>query len=134
MEVIRLSGYTELEKAEIARRFLITKQKAATGLSEAQVDFTAEGVSTLIQGYTRESGVRNLEREIGTMCRKVARKVVEASVDDEPETIAKGGELVVETAAKPAKKERRPRPWPKRPRFRRWRANCRRGGDPAVAA
>ncbi|MCA2972395.1 MAG: endopeptidase La [Acidobacteriaceae bacterium] len=104
MEVIRLSGYTELEKAEIARRFLITKQKAATGLSETQVDFTAEGVSTLIQGYTRESGVRNLEREIGNVCRKVARKVVEASVDDEPETIAKGGELVVETAAKPAKK------------------------------
>ncbi len=104
MEVIRLSGYTELEKAEIARRFLITKQKAATGLAETQVDFTPEGVSTLIQGYTRESGVRNLEREIGNICRKVARKVVEASVDDEPEVIARGGELVEETPEKPAKK------------------------------
>jgi len=104
MEVIRLSGYTELEKAEIARRFLITKQKAATGLAETQVDFTPEGVTTLIQGYTRESGVRNLEREIGNVCRKIARKVVEASVDDEPEVIAKGGELVEEPAEKPAKK------------------------------
>jgi len=104
MEVIRLSGYTELEKAEIARRFLITKQKAATGLAETQVDFTPEGVTTLIQGYTRESGVRNLEREIGNVCRKIARKVVEASVDDEPEAIAKGGELVEESSDKPAKK------------------------------
>jgi ATP-dependent Lon protease len=104
MEVIRLSGYTELEKAEIARRFLIPKQKTATGLAETQVDFTAEGVSTLIQGYTRESGVRNLEREIGNVCRKVARKVVEASVDDEPEVIAKGGELIEEAPEKPTKK------------------------------
>ncbi len=108
MEVIRLSGYTELEKAEIARRFLITKQKVATGLSETQIDFTPEGVGALIQSYTREAGVRNLEREIGSVCRKVARKVVEASVDDEPDTIAKGGELIVESsdeeANKPAKK------------------------------
>jgi ATP-dependent Lon protease len=104
MEVIRLSGYTELEKSEIARRFLITKQKAATGLAETQVDFTPEGVASLIQSYTREAGVRNLEREIGNVCRKVARKVVEASVDDEPEVIAKGGELVEEVAEKPSKK------------------------------
>jgi len=104
MEVIRLSGYTELEKAEIARRFLITKQKVATGLSETQIDFTPEGVGALIQSYTREAGVRNLEREIGSVCRKVARKVVEASVDDEPETVAKGGELVEESTEKPAKK------------------------------
>ncbi len=108
MEVIRLSGYTELEKAEIARRFLITKQKVATGLSETQIDFTPEGVGALIQSYTREAGVRNLEREIGSVCRKVARKVVEASVDDEPDTVAKGGELIVESAddetSKPVKK------------------------------
>ena len=104
MEVIRLSGYTELEKAEIARRFLITKQKVATGLSETQIDFTPEGVGALIQSYTREAGVRNLEREIGSVCRKVARKVVEASVDDEPETISQGGELVEESTDKPTKK------------------------------
>ena len=104
MEVIRLSGYTELEKAEIARRFLITKQKVATGLSETQIDFTPEGVGALIQSYTREAGVRNLEREIGSVCRKVARKVVEASVDDEPETISMGGELVEESTDKPTKK------------------------------
>ncbi len=104
MEVIRLSGYTELEKAEIARRFLITKQKAATGLGESQVEFTPDGVASLIQSYTREAGVRNLEREIGNVCRKIARKVVEASVEDEPEVIAQGGELVEEPAEKPAKK------------------------------
>jgi ATP-dependent Lon protease len=77
MEVIRLSGYTELEKLEIAKRFLVRKQKKETGV-ENGVDFTDSGLQTLIQNYTRESGVRNLEREIGNVCRKVARKVVEA--------------------------------------------------------
>jgi len=76
MEVIRLSGYTEYEKLEIAKRFLVPKQMKETGLKAEQVQFTDEGISTLIQGYTRESGVRNLEREIGNVCRKVARKVV----------------------------------------------------------
>ena len=77
MEVIRLSGYTELEKLEIAKRFLVRKQKKETGV-ESGVEFTDGGLQTLIQNYTRESGVRNLEREIGNVCRKVARKVVEA--------------------------------------------------------
>jgi ATP-dependent Lon protease len=77
MEVIRLSGYTELEKLEIAKRFLVRKQKKETGV-EAGVEFTDGGLQTLIQNYTRESGVRNLEREIGNVCRKVARRVVEA--------------------------------------------------------
>jgi ATP-dependent Lon protease len=76
MEVIRLSGYTELEKMEIAKRFLIRKQMEATGLSKDQVEFADEGVNGLIQYYTREAGVRNLEREIGNVCRKIARKVV----------------------------------------------------------
>ncbi len=76
MEVIRLSGYTELEKLEIAKRFLVPKQRKETGV-ESGIDFADAGLQTLIQNYTRESGVRNLEREIGNVCRKVARKVVE---------------------------------------------------------
>ncbi len=86
MEVIRLSGYTELEKLEIAKRFLVPKQIKDTGVNEEQVEFTDAGIQTLIQSYTREAGVRNLEREIGNLCRKVARKVVEAqsAATDEP--------------------------------------------------
>jgi len=76
MEVLRLSGYTELEKIEIAKRFLVKKQQKATGLTDATVRFTDEALGSIIQFYTRESGVRNLEREIANVCRKVARKVV----------------------------------------------------------
>jgi len=78
METIRLSGYTELEKMEIARRFLVRKQMEATGLSSEQVEFNDTGLNGLIQYYSREAGVRNLEREIGNVCRKVARQVVNA--------------------------------------------------------
>jgi len=83
MEVIRLSGYTEMEKLEIARRFLVPKQMKGTGLDEAQVNFKNGGLMALIQGYTREAGVRNLEREIGNVCRKVARKLVNAQSEAE---------------------------------------------------
>jgi ATP-dependent Lon protease len=76
MEVIRLSGYTELEKMEIAKRFLVRKQKEGTGLSDDQIEFADSGINGLIQYYTREAGVRNLEREIGNVCRKIARNVV----------------------------------------------------------
>jgi ATP-dependent Lon protease len=76
MEVIRLSGYTELEKIEIARRFLIPKQLKAAGLTPRNLEVTPEGLQALINGYTREAGVRSLEREIGNVCRKVARRVV----------------------------------------------------------
>ena len=76
MEVIRLSGYTEIEKLEIAKKFLVKKQMEATGLTDAQIQFTDDGISAVIQGYTRESGVRNLEREVGNVSRKVARKIV----------------------------------------------------------
>jgi len=79
MEVIRLSGYTELEKKEIARRFLVKKQMQATGLTDKHVRLTDEALSLLIQSYTREAGVRNLEREIGNICRKVARSVVNSN-------------------------------------------------------
>ncbi|HXI38571.1 MAG TPA: endopeptidase La, partial [Bryobacteraceae bacterium] len=76
MEVIRLSGYTEYEKLEIAKRFLVRKQMEQTGLGAKQIEFTDAGIASLIQFYTREAGVRNLEREIGNICRKTARKVV----------------------------------------------------------
>ena len=76
MEVLRLHGYTEQEKVEIAKQFLVKKQMLAAGLSEKNIKFTDEAITALIRSYTREAGVRNLEREIGNVCRKVARKVV----------------------------------------------------------
>jgi ATP-dependent Lon protease len=109
MEVIRLSGYTELEKLEIAKRFLVPKQMKDTGVSGEQVEFTDPGLQVLIQSYTREAGVRNLEREIGNLCRKVARKVVEAQTAESNEPLPDGAEgLQLEEeepqAAEPAKK------------------------------
>jgi ATP-dependent Lon protease len=82
MEVIRLSGYTEIEKMEIAKRFLVKKQMKDTGMTSKDIEFLDEGLMTLVQGYTRESGVRNLEREVGNVCRKVARKVITATKQD----------------------------------------------------
>jgi ATP-dependent Lon protease len=76
MEVLRLHGYTELEKMEIAKQFLVRKQRTATGLSEKQVQFADSAIQEIIRSYTREAGVRNLERELGNVCRKVARKVI----------------------------------------------------------
>src|SRR5579871_4971763 len=76
MEILRLSGYTEQEKLEIAKQFLVKKQMVAAGLSEKNVTFTDDAITSLIRSYTREAGVRNLEREVGNVCRKVARKVV----------------------------------------------------------
>ena len=84
MEVIRLSGYTELEKLEIAKRFLIKKQLEQTGLTDKQIQFRDDGLRVLIQHYTREAGVRNLEREIGNICRKVSRGVVSGAKDGKP--------------------------------------------------
>ncbi len=78
MEVIRLSGYTELEKQEIAKRFLVRKQMEQTGLTPKEIEFTDDGINGLVQYYTREAGVRNLEREIGNVCRKIARKIVDS--------------------------------------------------------
>jgi ATP-dependent Lon protease len=77
LEIIRLAGYTEREKMEIAKRHLVKKQAANNGLKEEQVVFTDEGLKTIIEYYTREAGVRNLEREMGSICRKVARRLVQ---------------------------------------------------------
>jgi ATP-dependent Lon protease len=86
MEVIRLSGYTELEKLEIAKRFLVPKQLKGTGVAKENLEFTDQGLQSLIQSYTREAGVRNLEREIGNVSRKIARKVVNARGDAKKST------------------------------------------------
>jgi len=75
MEIIQLSGYTEEEKAEIAKRHLIPKQIEGHGLKKTQILFTDEGIRAMINQYTREAGLRNLEREIAAVCRKVARHV-----------------------------------------------------------
>ena len=81
MEVLRLHGYTEAEKVEIARQFLIRKQRQQAGLTEKNIEFTNDAIVAIIRSYTREAGVRNLEREIGNVCRKVARRVVKQGPD-----------------------------------------------------
>jgi ATP-dependent Lon protease len=78
MEVLELNGYTEDEKHKIATRYLIPRQRDAHGLTAGQIRFTPGAVRKIISGYTRESGLRNLERRIGTICRGVATKIAEA--------------------------------------------------------
>src|SRR6187551_2956063 len=73
MEIIQLPGYTEFEKTNIATSYLIHKQKDANGLSEVEVEITENAIRTIIHRYTKEAGVRNLEREIATVCRKIAK-------------------------------------------------------------
>lgn len=80
MEVIEINGYTEEEKTEIALRYLVPKQIAENGLTADNLSMTEGGIREIIEGYTMEAGVRNLEREIGTVCRKVAIKVAENKV------------------------------------------------------
>ena len=77
MEVIELSGYTEEEKLHIAKRYLIAKQTEANGLDSKTIGFNDKAILKIIQDYTREAGLRNLEREIGSVCRKVARDIAE---------------------------------------------------------
>ena len=77
MEIIRLPGYTEQEKLQIARKFLIGKQTEDHGLNDHKVSIKNEALTQIIRRYTKESGVRNLEREIAALCRKVAREIVE---------------------------------------------------------
>ncbi|HEX5185097.1 MAG TPA: endopeptidase La [Allosphingosinicella sp.] len=91
MEVIRLEGYTEDEKVEIAIRHLIPKQIETHGLKDGELTFTEEGLRTLIRHYTREAGVRTLEREIAKVARKVLRRILEGKTEKAeltPETIA----------------------------------------------
>jgi ATP-dependent Lon protease len=81
MEIIELPGYTEEEKVEIAKRYLMKRQLKATGLEPGVCEITDDAIRAIIQDYTREAGVRNLEREIGAICRHVATRVAEGMVE-----------------------------------------------------
>ncbi len=94
MEVLRLSGYTEEEKLEIARRHLIPKQTRENGISEEQVLFTEEGTRKVISDYTKEAGLRNLERELAAICRKVAVRVARGETEQVVVDAAKVEELL----------------------------------------
>ncbi len=97
MEVLEIAGYTEVEKLQIAIDHLVGKQVKNHGLTDEQVRFTPEALRQIILGYTREAGVRNLEREIGSLCRKVARRRAEG--DERPVEITR--DLVVEMLGAP---------------------------------
>jgi ATP-dependent Lon protease len=97
MEVLELAGYTEEEKLKIAFEHLIAKQVKNNGLTPEQVAFTEPAIRSVIRGYTREAGVRNLEREIGSLCRKVARRRAEG--DESKITI--GPDAVVDMLGAP---------------------------------
>jgi len=75
MEIINLSGYSHEEKVQISRKYLIPKQMDENGITDKHIEFHDEGVETVINGFTREAGLRNLERQIGALCRKVAKKI-----------------------------------------------------------
>jgi ATP-dependent Lon protease len=89
MEVIQLSGYTLDEKRHIARRYLVPRQIEENGLKPAQIEFADSALNAIIEEYTREAGVRELERQIGTICRKVARDAAEGKLDGKARISAK---------------------------------------------
>ncbi len=111
MEVIQLSGYTHLEKMEIARQFLVPRQVEKHGLKKFEVDFDDEAIMLLIERYTREAGVRNLEREIASVCRKLARRVLRekiakgSAIGISPETV---GELLGKPRYRAQRREQEP--------------------------
>jgi ATP-dependent Lon protease len=97
MEVLPLAGYTEEEKVRIAQQYLVPRQRAAHGLAAHEVSFADDALRLVIRGYTREAGVRDLERQIATICRKVARQVAEQAEAPpagrpEPAPVAAGGD------------------------------------------
>jgi ATP-dependent Lon protease len=95
LEIIRLPGYTEREKLEIAKRHLVSKQLDATGVKKEQVEFGEDGIRTIIEYYTREAGVRSLEREIASVLRKLARRML-SNEDQASYSVVVTGDLVKE--------------------------------------
>lgn len=87
LEVLTLPGYTDQEKERIAQDFLIPRQIEATGLASSPPEFTSEAVGKIIRAYTREAGLRNLEREIGSICRKIAREILQQGGKPNPVVI-----------------------------------------------
>ncbi len=97
MEVIELPGYTEEEKIQIAKQYLVPRGREASGLRPEQIEYQDEALSTIVRHYTRETGVRNLEREITSICRKQARRTLEGG----PENILVTKDVVVELLGSP---------------------------------
>jgi ATP-dependent Lon protease len=97
MEIIQIAGYTEKEKMAIARNYLIPRQMRENGLRPGEVEFTDEGIQAIIRLYTREAGVRNLEREIGAVCRKIVTRLSEGKT----EAVAITAEMVREYLGRP---------------------------------
>ncbi len=117
MEVIPLAGYTEEEKLEIAKRYLVPRQIERNGLTRSRLRISDAALRAIIAGYTREAGVRNLEREIGSVCRKVARRVAEGSAEGRVSISEKAARellgkraLLLRGAATDARARRRHRP------------------------
>jgi ATP-dependent Lon protease len=111
MEVIELPGYTEEDKLEIARRFLLPRQLEGNGIGGIEFELPEPTLRRIIGSYTREAGVRNLEREIGAVCRKIARRVAESEISGpvciRPEDLA---ELLGPVRFEPELAERAGRP------------------------
>ncbi|MFP6627321.1 MAG: endopeptidase La [Deltaproteobacteria bacterium] len=96
MEIIRIAGYTEPEKLAIGKRFLVKKQREANGLEDSEVSFSDNALQQIIRVYTKEAGVRNLERELASVCRKVAVDVVDRREKDGPKRAVKVGTRLLE--------------------------------------
>ena len=122
MEVIEISGYTEFEKEKIAEKFLVRKQIQENGLDWADITFQKSAILRLIRGYTMEAGVRNLEREIANILRKIAR-----------EAVKEGRHAALVAAAVPAVERRARRRGPLRPRSRSFGRAARRRRRPRTA-
>ena len=93
MEIIEIPGYTEYEKLEIAKRHLVPKQMAIHGIKKRQLSFSDSALSKIINGYTRESGVRSLERQIAALCRKSAKEFVQNEKKADQYLHAQSGEV-----------------------------------------
>ena len=127
MEVIELSGYTEEEKLEIAKRYLVPRQMEQNGVGRSKIEFTDEALRELIEHYTREAGVRNLEREIGAVCRKVAREYAEGTRKSKRTVRPEDGRRAAGQAPHPARDRPAHRParaWPPAWPGPRWAATC----------
>src|SRR6185295_5031292 len=81
MEVVSFAGYTEAEKLVIAKRYLVPRQLAETGLAQGQLELSDDAIREVVAGFTREAGVRQLERELGRLARKIARRIAAREID-----------------------------------------------------